>query len=150
MYSLAQSGIELKHLYLSDFHQTYTNNVLWETDESVKFRCLKVNVQCHGITYVGTNLTMNGDLDLVHLSTHSINQIHKFLLSRVQNGNKVFCVLFSRQSTSEEPQGPVHHLQNTAFPVICYKTVCTSSFDGGISNNNDAALIRCSALEIKI
>ena len=39
-------------------------------------------------------LTTNDDLDLVHLSTHSINEIRKFLLSRVLNGNKVFCVLF--------------------------------------------------------
>jgi len=41
--------------YWSDFHQTYTNDVLWDRDECVKFWGQKVEVQGHGgITYAGT------------------------------------------------------------------------------------------------
>jgi len=38
-----------------DFHQTYTNDVLWDRDECVKFWGQKVTVQGHGgITYAET------------------------------------------------------------------------------------------------
>jgi len=40
---------------LTHFHQTYTNVVLWDKNECVKFRGQKVTVQGHGgITYAGT------------------------------------------------------------------------------------------------
>jgi len=41
--------------YLSDFHQTYSRDVLWDRYECVKFWDQKVTVQGHsGITYAGT------------------------------------------------------------------------------------------------
>jgi len=41
--------------YSSDFHQTYTSDVLWDRDECIKFWGQKVKVQGHsGIIYAGT------------------------------------------------------------------------------------------------
>ena len=38
-----------------DFHQPYTNDILWYRDERIKFLGQKVKVQGHsGITYAGT------------------------------------------------------------------------------------------------
>ena len=39
---------------LTDFHQTYTDNVAWDRDECIKFWDQKVKVQGHGgIAYAG-------------------------------------------------------------------------------------------------
>jgi len=48
-------GLLTQCLEKLDFHQTYTNDVLWDRDERVKFWSQKVTVQGHvGITYAGT------------------------------------------------------------------------------------------------
>jgi len=42
---------------LVGFHQTYTNDVLWDRDEWIKFGGQKVTVQGHGgITYAGSTV----------------------------------------------------------------------------------------------
>ena len=53
----ALSGLVAQSLekYQSDFHQTYTNDVLWDRDECIKFQGQKVKALGHsGITYAGT------------------------------------------------------------------------------------------------